>query len=503
MTSIRIHSAPFAAVAAVPAIPGVMLSPEVLSALRPGPGTDRLAAPGALAVTTGQQPGLFGGPMYTVHKALAARALAAEIERRLGRPVVPVFWLAGDDHDWAEASRAVWWTGRDDVREWNLPSRAVEAPQLAMSHEDVPVAAVRAARDQLATDLTPGPDRDAALAWIDRHWRAGATMGSAFADALNELLAPLGIACLDATAMGMKRAQVPVLRAALIRSDAIDRTLAALPDTGTGITAGDRATLVFVEGVQGRDRLIRVSDHQFITRRGGESFDAHQLDQLLEAQPERFSANVLLRPVVEAALLPTVAYVAGPGEARYLSGPAASVYPILGVTPQAVIRRWSGSVIDATSDRLLQRLDLDVDQVLRGDRDTERRLLRGDMPETTLQALESLDRTIDATISALRPDAHRIDPVLDRALDTRQHHLHHVADNLRRLLERHLKKRDDVAWSQYQRLRRRVCPLNAPQERVITVAAAWGRWGDEWLTRAADAAADWASQALEPAPRSP
>ena len=83
------------------------LDPSLADAFVPSPARDqlleRLRQPGALAVTSGQQPGLFTGPLYTVHKALSTAALARVLERRWDRPVVPIFWSAGDDHDFAEA----------------------------------------------------------------------------------------------------------------------------------------------------------------------------------------------------------------------------------------------------------------------------------------------------------------------------------------------------------------------------------------------------------------
>ncbi len=501
--ALRIHSAASAAAVSVPPVRPVTLHPEAAAGLLPGPGTELLQHDAAVAITTGQQPGLFGGPLYTVHKALAARAIARELEHRLQRPVVPVFWLAGYDHDWAEATHAAWWTLGDDVRSWALPPRDSSAPQRAMSHEPLPAAAVQAARHRLADDLPAGRDRDAALAWVDRHWRSGATVASAFAGAMNELLAPLGIACFDATAPGVARGQIPVIRAALDDSDRIDAALAARGDAGTGIAAGDRATLVFIEGAAGRDRLVRSDDQHFVTRRSGERYHRDQLEDLLQNAPERFSPNVLLRPVVEAALLPTLAYVAGPGEARYLTRQADLVYPLLGVVPQQVIPRWSGWVIDPTTDRLLSRVGLSAAEVIAADRDTERRLLRQDMPPAVTDALAGLAAASDAAIAALRPEAATIDPVLDRALTGRERRLRHLHDDIQRLMERHLKKRDDIAWGQFQRLRRRLQPLGQPQERVITVAAAWGRWGSEWLDRAAEAADAWARHALEPMPRSP
>jgi bacillithiol biosynthesis cysteine-adding enzyme BshC len=469
--------------------------PALTAAILPGRARERLALPGAVVVTTGQQPGLFGGPMYSLHKAIAAAALAAALERRWGRPVVPVFWLAGDDHDWAEATRTAWWGGDETVVTWALPAREAASPQRAMRDEPLPLDEVRAARDHLAADLPAGMARDETLSWIDRHWHAGATIHSAYATGLAELLERIGVAALDATHPAVKAAQRPLIEAALRQSDELDGVLAVLPAAGTGIAAGDRATLVFLDAAAGRDRLIR-NDDGVVTRRGGEHFSDAAILELLMANPERFSANVLLRPVVEAALLPTAAYVAGPGELRYLTAQAAALYPLLGVAPQAPVPRWGGAVIDAVSQRLLDRLDLEPGEVVADDGDLGRTILHRDFPATAAHALADLGDSIDRAGAILREAGTAIDPVLDRAVAHRLTRLTAERDALQKVLERHHRRRVDTAWAQYQRLRRRLRPNDAPQERIIGIAGMLGRVGWGWLDAAQAAAAAWADARL-------
>jgi bacillithiol biosynthesis cysteine-adding enzyme BshC len=464
------------------------------NALLPSDAADRLRLPGALAVTTGQQPGLFGGPMYVVHKALAARALARCLEQRWERPVVPVFWLAGDDHDWEEATRTAWWTPAGEVVEWALHPRPAQAPQRAMSAESLPPD-VSTARDRLADDLPPGPERDAALAWVDRHWRTGATLHSAFAAAITELLAPLGIATLDATSTGFKQAQQPLIRDALVRSNELDAALAALPAQDAWVGAGEGLTLVFLEASAGRDRLMRDGD-RFRTRRSGEVFSEAELLELLEREPGRFSANVLLRPVIEAALVPTVAYVAGPGEFRYLTRQASALYPVLQVHPQAAVPRWGGAVIDAVTSRLLSRLGLDAHEVMRDDGTLGREVMRRDLPGRIPAAIEQLRAAVEDAASELSAAGASIDAVLDRAVESRRRRLQFVIEDLERLMLRHHRKRGDIAWSQYLRVRSRLMPLDRSQERVVGVAAALGRWGHAWIDAAAQSADSWAERAL-------
>lgn len=499
---LHIISATNANPVAEPPLRSVQIDHVLRPAVQVGPVGDRLFEAGAVAVTTGQQPGLFGGPLYTLHKALAARALAQELERRWKRPVVPLFWAAGDDHDWAEASIATWWTPRGDVRQWRLAAPVDDGRQLSMSRLAIPNGELHRARLALENDLPSGVSRDTALGWIDRHWHEGSTMASAFVDGMRELLDPLGVAVIDPTHRAFKRAQQPCIRSALARSEVIDRTLAAIPSTTSGITAGDGATLVFLEGLAGRDRLIRRGDNHFMTRRGGEVFAHDELLRMLEAAPERFSANVLLRPVVEAALLPTVAYVAGPGEAKYLTEQAVAIYPHLGVSPQAVVPRWSGTVVDATSERLLRRTGLTPNQVQRGGSALERELLLRDLPPAAQEAIARLTEALVVARDELVPISHSVDPVLDRAITGRVGRMSGLAREIEKVMLRHLKRRDDIVWSQYQRLRRRLSPTGIPQERVISVGPALALWGGDWVAGVKEETERWARRILEATPLS-
>jgi uncharacterized protein YllA (UPF0747 family) len=313
---------------------------------------------------------------------------------------------------------------------------------------------------------------------------------------MTELLVPLGIATLDATASDFKRAQRPLIREALLQSERLDTALASLPDPEGWVGAGEGLTLVFLEAAAGRDRLVREGD-TFRTRRGGESFTLDALLHLLDSAPERFSANVLLRPVIEAALVPTVAYVAGPGEFRYLTRQASALYPVLDVEPQAAVPRWGGAVIDEVTARMLSRLDLEAPEVMAADGTVGREVMRRDLPPEIPAGIAQARQAVQQVADAMTEAGHSIDAVLDRAVESRRRRLQYVLDDLEHLMLRHHRKRGDIAWSQYLRARARLMPLDRPQERVIGVAAALGRWGDDWITAAAESADAWAERAFE------
>lgn len=461
---------------------------------------DKLRRADVLVVTTGQQPGLFTGPLYTLHKALSARALAVLLERRWGRPVVPVFWLAGDDHDYAEAASAHWLGPDGALMSVALDPRPPEAPQRPMVREPVPARAVELLAE-LVTALPQGPARDQTIDWLGRHYRTDSTLADAFGGALAEVLGPLGIVCFDPTTPAAKAAAAPTILDAVHQAAALDRLLADraadLDARGrsAGVKVGDGAVLAFLDGPGGRDRLLPDSGG-FRTRRGGEVVSGADLARITREDPARLSPNVLLRPVVESAVLPTVGYVAGPGELRYLAL-AEVLYQPLRVPRQLPIPRWSGVVVEPRVTRSLEKFGATLPDLLAGGAEVERRVLHGLVPEDFDPAFAEARRTIEAAYDRVVAVAKAIDPTLEKpATSSRGGALTGLADLEKRLLQAQ-KRRQGELMTQLDRVRTAIRPGGAPQERVLGLPALTGRYGFGFLRDLADHIAAWYRRALE------
>ncbi len=506
----RLHPTPIPVPVALPVErPGRALT-ALAAAMVPAPGVDALlpalAAPDLLVVTTGQQAGLFTGPLYSIYKALSAAALARHLAARWGRPVVPVFWVAGDDHDFVEAASASWVAEDGTLGRVTLPARPADAPMLPMYRE--PLGSGIA--DLLATflaHLPAGPHRAWTAAWLERHYQAGQTVAGAYGRAMAELLAPHGILCLDSTHPVFKRLAAPHLLRALDAAPALDAALAeegaryTLAGEAPPVLVGDGATLVFLEDRLGRDRLVP-ENGGFATRRGGDRFTAAELAQIAARSPERLSASVLLRPVVESAVLPTVAYVAGPGELRYLemTGP---VYRHLETFRQAPVPRWSGVVIEPFADRLLAKFGLRVEELASPGSAPERRVLREHLPPVVRQSLEALQVRPGELLDTLTPDALAIDPTLIGPLASARRQMDWAIRDLERKLLGRLRAREGVEIDQIGRLRAALRPGGKPQERVLTVAPFLARHGPGFLDTVLEAASRHHAAALDGAPSLP
>jgi len=500
----RILPTPFAAPTPWP----TEVAAGVAESLRPsfidGPGQSdsraRLADPEVLVVTTGQQPALFTGPLYTIHKALSAAALARVLSTQWARPVVPLFWVASDDHDFAEANHAAWLRQDGALHVETLPERPAAASLRPMSKE-ILGPGIEQALAAIGADLAPFEGHVEVLDWLRAHFRAGATMAEAGGGALAALLAPFGVVCVDGAHPALKRQAAPVIRRALEDAAGLETALveraAALTRDGRdpGVVVGDGATLVMLEGEQGRDRLVR-DGAGFTTRHGRERFSRAALLELLDREPARFSANVLLRPVIERALFPTVAYVAGPGERRYLAL-AEALYRPLGFTPQLPMPRWSGLLVEPRVDRVLTKFGAPLDELLAPDARLEARVARSHLPPTAFEALEALRGGIATEYARLEEVAAGVDPTLMRPIGGLKARALDGADRAEKKLVQHLKRRHETEIAQIARARMAVRPGGRPQERVLTVAPFLARYGHGILDRLCEEMVLWYRSALE------
>ena len=463
----------------------------------------RLRRPDAVAVTTGQQPGLFTGPLYTIHKAVSAAALARVLEEQWGRPVVPVFWLAGDDHDFAEASSAAWIAADGTLGGAGLPPRPPDAPLTPMYRQPLGPA-VADALAALAGSLPTSEFRDATLAWLERHYRPEATVAAAFAGAMAELLAPLGVLALDSTHPAAKRLGAPHLVQALREAPELDAALRRRSDElgdaarAAGLTLGDGATLVMLEASQGRDRLVR-EDGRFVTRRSREAFDLAALERIAAEDPQRLSPNVLLRPVVESALLPTVAYLGGPGELRYLEL-TPPVYQQLDVPRQLPLPRWSGVLVEPRVDRVLDKFGISLEELLEPPGPLESRLVRSELPSEAVAALARVRAVLDGEYELVERAAVEVDPTLARPVQSARQQALAGTQEIEKKLVQHLKRRRETELGQLARARTAVAPDGKPQERVLTIAPFLARYGPALLEELAGDFEAWYRAALEGAP---
>ena len=366
---------------------------------------DRLRDPDAVAVVTGQQLGLFAGPLYTVYKALTAVRTAAHVEALTRRPAVPVFWLADEDHDFAEVREAVFTDGARVRTAVYDDGRPFDGPRPPVGHIVLDADRLAATFAELERALPAGPHRAQALALARDAYRAGRTMRDAFA-VLLRALAP-GLVLMSADDARLKRLAVPVLarEAAEWRETAhlLDARSARLAAAGFHAQVAPSPLGLFWTDDAGLRRPVDPlgdapgGEPGGVTLRGTDvRWTSAEWTQRVAEMPERVSPNVVIRPLVQDTLLPTAAYVAGPGEAAYYAQ-LTPVYAAFGVPMPAIVPRISLTLVEPGVRKVLDRDGLGLPD-LRGRRDAlwaRLALAASDAPAAFADAYADIDALAD------------------------------------------------------------------------------------------------------------
>ena len=435
---------------------------------------------GAAAFVTGQQVGLFGGPVFALLKALTAVKLAEEASAA-GVDAVPVFWLATTDHDLAEVSHAT------------LPGAEGALQSLATaSHgvDDAPVGTVvfgpeiEPVVEAVVELLGPSPAADL----LRESYRPGETVGSAFARLYARLFAEFGVILLDPSDAQLNQIAAPIYRAAIENAVEVDEALLArgreLESAGyhQQVKVTPSSTLLFMLKDGARVPIHRrVNGHdkvEFLVQ--DQSLSRDELLARISERPHDFSPNVLLRPVVQDVLLPTAAYTGGAAEIAYFAQAAVVYEKLLGrVTP--IVPRFSATVVEAKQKTLLERYGLGLPDVFHGDdalRETlAAKTLSADLQGAFDRAAESLNQSLAGVSEALA----RLDKTLVDAADNAGSKMQHHLESLRAKAVRAELRHSEVLARHAQLLSNSLFPNKALQEREIAGIHYLARYGVEFL----------------------
>jgi uncharacterized protein YllA (UPF0747 family) len=313
------------------------------------------------------------------------------------------------------------------------------------------------------------------------------------------------VLCFDSTHRAAKRATARHIVKALGMARDLDRDLAnrsrelVAAGRDPGVPVGDGATLVMLESRLGRDRLVTDAEG-FVARRSGEHFSLADLQAIAAQAPERLSGNVLLRPVLESALLPTVAYLGGPGELRYLEL-TTPIYDRMRVHRQLPIARWSGILVEPRVDRTLDKYGADLAELLTPGGALEHRVVRSQMPPDLEATFRDLRALIEEHYSRVEPLALSVDPTLKRPVEAARQHAISESQDLEKRIVGHLKRRQETELTQIERARNAVLPDGKPQERVFGITPFLARYGPGVLAQLAESVTAWYAAALEAQPQ--
>lgn len=435
-----------------------------------------LGDPEAVAVVTGQQAGLFGGPLFVLHKALATLGIARQLAKRCGRPVVPVFWVASEDHDFAEV-RTVCVLDRDGAirhLRYSPHEEPVGRPAFQIVLDDTITRLVA----DLGEALPASPSHEDVTRMVAECYRPGETLSGAFARLLSRVLPDLVV--LDPSDPALKTVVSPVLAREVEESSPTSRlaleTGRALLDAGyhqqVPVREGFLNLFVLAEGER---HAVGLEEAGLEIRGTGMRMTRPDALRSIEVEPERWSANALLRPMAQDVMLPTAAYVGGPAEIAY-HAQIGSVYAHFGVPRPALVPRPSVTLVEPAQARAMEAEGLSLPDLAEDPEAIVARWAREAYPEVEAafaRTRESIDREmgeVEETLGAL-------DPTLRGAAASARGRTLHQVDGLHEKAMRALKKRDQGRVARLRRTRDALFPGGAFQERGLGFLGALARHG--------------------------
>ena len=443
-----------------------------------------------LAVVSGQQAGLFTGPLYTIYKALSAVKLAGCLTQRQTK-AVPVFWIATEDHDFAEVARAEF-IGRDC-------KLADVAASSDLHQEGQPVGrvvidnSIEAILTQLL-ELLPISEFTPDLEVVVRDaWRPGRSYGEAFARMMTALLGRHGLVLLDPLDPRLKALAAPLYAKAALRAHdiatAIETRSQRLVEVGyhAQVTASENSFPLFLHDDSGaRQALIRAGDGRYTTKQTDESYTVEELANLALSQPEKFSPNVTLRAVIQDYLLPTIAYYGGAAEIAYFAQ-TGEVYRLLERPITPILPRSSLTMIERHTGRVLERYPLGLADLFAGPESVLKRVVEEHLGAETAKSFTKTEATFNSELDDLREQLRSVDPTLADALETGRRKINYQLEGLRTRFHRAQMARDEATQRQLERAFDQLFPHKELQERHINITsllARHGRYVVDWIYNA-------------------
>jgi bacillithiol synthase len=444
--------------------------------------TARLALPETVAIVTGQQAGLFGGPLFTLLKAISAIKLAAKVEQEHQVPAVAVFWVEAEDHDWNEVRSATVFDKDLNAVPVSLPPRA--------DGDDAPVGtvcldqAILTAIDDLEALLPQTEFRDELLTHLRAAYRPGVGMAEAFARWLEHVLGGYGLVVYDASDQASKPLVSHIFQRELSSpgetTQLANAAGAALATAGYHhqVQPGDDAVALF--HLDNGRKPVKRQGAEFVA--GAQRQSVSSFVALAAERPGLFSPNVLLRPIVQDTLFPTVCYVAGPNELAYL-GQLRQVYERFSVPMPLFFSRATATIADGATVRFLHKYQLPLEALQPQDDSALNALLATQIPPVVEESFAAATEAIETAMARLIQAMPALDPTLEGAARTTLGKMQHDLTTLHGKTIHAAKRRDDTLRRQFARARAVTFPGGHAQERTIAFLAFQNQYGPALVER--------------------
>jgi bacillithiol synthase len=433
---------------------------------------DRFAN-GAVAVVSGQQVGLFGGPAYAFYKALTAIQAAHELSQK-GIPAVPVFWMATEDHDVDEV-RHVTWFHEGELQKFELPK-----PE----QDSVPVGRIRLGKeiDELVIRAQPLLGQTFGD-FLHETYIPVATYGSAFAGLFARIFHEHGLILLDPLDERLHTMAAPLLKDALVHRDELNSLLLDrgkhLERTGyeVQVKVTSQSTVLFAME-EGKRQVITTTNGDFSS--GSLTMPRENWLRRIEATPDKFSPNALFRPVVQDYLLPTVAYFGGPAEIAYYAQSEVLYKKLLGRMP-VILPRADFTLVDPKAERILKKYHLAVEDVWRGSQTLRNRMYNSAIPKKLSGEFDANLRHMEKSVQKLHKAIAKVDPTIQGTIARAEKRIRYQLEKLRHKTGAALDRHEKQIAKHEAFLENLLFPQKGLQSRDLCFLPFLARWGSGGL----------------------
>jgi bacillithiol synthase len=445
---------------------------------------DELEEPDCVAVLTGQQVGLFAGPLYTIYKALTAVRLAEELKKR-GIRAVPIFWMDTEDHDLAEVSCRTVLDSSSTLQTIDFRKFLFDVlPVGSVGPIPFPDRILQGTEEYLRY-IPDGSWKAEIRSQLESTYRQGSTFGQSFAELLFRILPGSGLILFDPHDVEAKRLAATVFQTAIANGDAFRSALLQrnqeLEDSGfhPQVSILENSTVLFFTE-NGERRALEKRGSGF----GLKNMDrTYSLDELLNCAlraPEQFSPNVLLRPLVQDGLFPTVAYVGGSAEVAYFAQ-IAVLYAFYNRPMPVIWPRDSFTLIEPEIGTEMERLGIEIQDCFQNRRLIEEQAIRTSGFSRATASLDALQIHLDQALTEVKRDLQTVDPPLAAALETARRKIQHNIQHLKSQAIRFEGTRNSSISFGIDRVINNCFPHQTLQERELGIQHFLARHGSSLL----------------------
>ncbi|XWN38210.1 MAG: bacillithiol biosynthesis cysteine-adding enzyme BshC [Balneola sp.] len=433
---------------------------------------EKLANPDSLAVVTGQQLGIYGGPVFTIYKTISTILLAKEWEKKLARPVVPVFWLADEDHDFEEIA----WFGIPGNKEFKKIEYSDESDGKPVSVISINEN-IDALKETIKSEMFDTDFSDELWSLFDRYFKSGVTFRKAFALMMDELFGKHGLLIVGSNSKSVKAILKDTLKSSVVQADAIYSSLQKQSEKLENkfhrqVVVGE--SNLFYLNEDGHRLKLDHTKGNWSTENN--NWVKKELLDLIESKPERFSPNVFLRPVIQDQLLPTLGYVAGPGEVAYY-GQMKELYPHFDLEMPIIFPRFSATIIESGIDRILEKIPFEFHRYEDRIEDLEKEYAKNSESTDVEKLFKEWKQEIRSVSDAPADVIIGIDGSLEGLVGKTISGFETELDKLKGRVYRSIKQQEETQLQRIRKIKAQLYPDNGLQERMVSFMYFMNKYG--------------------------